>query len=125
MRILVDTSVWVNHFKTGNDALMQWLAQDRVITHPMVIGEIACGTPPGRTSILRDFLRLDQAYPARFHELLDFVDKNRIYGSGCGWVDVNLVFSTLITPNVTLWTLDKRLQQLAIQFEIAHTPSAH
>ncbi len=50
--ILVDSSVWVDHFRHGNEALTTLLHQDRVLVHPFVIGEIACGTPPDRTRVL-------------------------------------------------------------------------
>ena len=60
--VLVDTSVWVDHFRRRNDALIQLLAQDRVLVHPFVIGEIACGTPPARARTLAD---LDQLQPSQ------------------------------------------------------------
>ena len=44
--VLVDTSVWVDHFRLGNAALERLLIQDAVLCHPWVLGEIACGTPP-------------------------------------------------------------------------------
>jgi hypothetical protein len=40
--VLVDTSVWVQHFRQPNPALVQMLAADAVLTQPMVLGEIAC-----------------------------------------------------------------------------------
>lgn len=46
MSVLIDTSVWIDHFRNGNEALVELMAQDRALIHPMVIGEIACGTPP-------------------------------------------------------------------------------
>ncbi len=53
--VLVDTSVWIDHFRNRNEALVNLLNQDLALTHPMVIGEIACGTPPApRTQTLGD-----------------------------------------------------------------------
>ena len=46
MDVLIDTSVWVDHFRHRNSALIELLVLDLALTHPMVIGELACGTPP-------------------------------------------------------------------------------
>ena len=50
MSVLVDTSVWVNHFRNSDAALVDLLLSDRVLTHPLILLEIACGTPPDRKS---------------------------------------------------------------------------
>ena len=53
--VLIDTSVWIDHFRNGNATLVRLLSEDSVRTHPMVIGELACGTPPApRTRTLGD-----------------------------------------------------------------------
>ena len=44
MSVLVDTSVWVNHFRNSDAALVDLLLSDRVLTHPLILLEIACGT---------------------------------------------------------------------------------
>ncbi|QSH81876.1 MAG: hypothetical protein JVY19_11675 [Ferrovum myxofaciens] len=49
MSVLIDTSVWIDHFRNGNDALIDLIGLDLALTHPMVILEIACGTPPSAT----------------------------------------------------------------------------
>jgi hypothetical protein len=41
--VLVDTSVWVEHFRKHNGALTKLLESAMVLTHPMVLGELACG----------------------------------------------------------------------------------
>lgn len=51
--VLVDTSVWVLHFRQSNQALVKLLEQDAVRMHPLILGELACGTPPERTHIGR------------------------------------------------------------------------
>ena len=40
MSVLVDTSVWVDHFKSRNDALVSLLVSDQALTHPMVVVEL-------------------------------------------------------------------------------------
>jgi len=125
MRILVDTSVWVDHFKNGNHHLVNLLMQDDVMTHPMIIGEISCGTPPDRENLIVYFLALQRTYAAPLEDMLDFVAKAGLYGRGCGFVDIHVLWSVLMTPNVKLWTLDKRLAQLAQQFDVSYIPFVH
>lgn len=49
---LVDTSVWVAHFRQNNRLLTELLGRGLVLTHPLVLGELACGTPPARAQTL-------------------------------------------------------------------------
>jgi predicted nucleic acid-binding protein len=124
--VLVDTSVWIDHFRNCNNALVNLLDQNFVLTHPMVIGEIACGTPPvPRAQTLGDLGLLPMIQPASLHETMQFIERESIYGVGCGLVDMMLLASTLITPNAKLWTLDKRLANLAEQFGVAHRVAVH
>ncbi len=117
--VLVDTSVWVDHFRRGNTALERLLWQDAVLCHPWVIGEIACGTPPAREQTLADLAALQTAKVASVQELMVFIDREHLSGLGCGLVDLGLLASTLMTPGAQLWTLDKRLSALADRFGVA------
>ena len=119
--ILVDSSVWADHFRHGNEALTTLLHQDRVLVHPFVIGEIACGTPPDRTRALAWLAELRSTQICSLNELMAFIERHRLYGLGCGLVDLMLLASTLMTENAQLWTLDRRLNSLAERFGIAHT----
>ncbi len=120
MSVLVDTSVWVNHFKYGHAHLIQLLEQDFVITHPMVLLELACGTPPARSKTLNDIGLLRHSESATFAEVMGWIEQQQLYGLGCGLVDLSLLASAQLTPQTRLWTLDKRLQQLAIRFDLAY-----
>ncbi|MDY0330932.1 MAG: VapC toxin family PIN domain ribonuclease [Thiomonas sp.] len=120
MGVLVDTSVWVDHFRHCNEALVELLELDLVLAHPLVVGEIACGTPPNRVQTLADLSRLQQPQQASMREALAFVEREHLFGLGCGMVDMLLLASTLITPGAALWTLDKRLRVLAERFEVLH-----
>lgn len=114
MTILVDTSVWVDHFRNRNDGLIQLLSRDLVLIHPMILAEIACGTPPApRLRTLGDLGLLPQSHQANITEVVTFIENEKLYGLGCGLVDLTLLASTLITPGARLWTLDKRLEMLA------------
>ena len=122
--VLVDTSVWVDHFRHGNATFAALLASDRVLVHPMVLGELACGTPPDRTRTLAALRALRLARAASLEEVGAFVERERLYGRGCGLVDMALLASTLITPGARLWTLDIRLAVLAREFGALHPVSS-
>lgn len=123
--VLVDTSVWVEHFRQRNDLLAGLLQSDLVLIHPLILGEIACGTPPDRVRTLRDLASLQHAQQAGIRETMDFVEREQLFGLGCGLVDLQLLASTLITPNTVLWTRDKRLNTLAERFDVACHPAGH
>ena len=106
MSVLVDTSVWVDHFRHGNHLLVRLLESDRVLIHPLVLAGIACGTPPEpRAHTLANLQRL--------------IEREHLFGQGCGVVDLSLLASALITPGARLWTLDRRLAGLAHRFHLA------
>lgn len=125
MDVIVDTSVWVSHFRASNQRLINLLQQDSVLIHPMIIGEIACGTPPSRSETLSDLACLRLSQQAHLNEVTDFVEREKLYGLGCGIVDIVLLASTLVTPNAKLWTLDKRLSSLAERFDVSYQANAH
>jgi len=126
MSVLIDTSVWIDHFRHGNAALVELLIVSRAIMHPMVIAEIACGTPPApRLDTLNNLALLPPCKQASLSEVMAFIERERLYGLGCGLVDLSLLASTLITPGAALWTLDKRLDELAGRFAVAHRSTVH
>ena len=121
MSVLVDTSVWVDHFRRRNATLVALLAHDMALTHPMVALELACGTPPEpRSRTLGDIDLLECTQQASLREVRQFIDRQQLFGTGCGLVDMVLLASTLMTPGARLWTLDARLAKLAARFEVAY-----
>lgn len=126
MSVLIDTSVWIDHFRSSNAALVDLIELDLALTHPMVIGEIACGTPPAPPAQTLSSLGLLQSCKqTSLKEVMAFIEREGLYGLGCGLVDMSLLASTLITPGAALWTLDKRLAELADRFGVAHQPKLH
>lgn len=124
--ILVDTSVWVDHFRHKNEDLVDLLSLDLCMTHPMVVTELACGTPPsprGRT--LADIASLAHCRQASLAEVRELVERERLFGLGCGLVDLTLLASTMLTNGARLWTLDHRLRLLAERFHVAYLPGKH
>lgn len=119
MNVLVDTSVWVDHFRNGNTELIELLHSGRVLAHPMVVTELACCTPPApRAQTLADIGLLHPATPASLNEVRALIEREQLYGRGCGLVDIALLASALITPAAQLWTFDKRLISLASRFDM-------
>lgn len=121
--VLVDTSVWIQHFRDGNRALVGLLAADRVLSHPLVLGEIACGTPPQRKRTLADMAALQPAQQPNLAEVIAFIERGALYGLGCGIVDLVLLASVLMTSGAELWTNDKRLSALAERYSIRYMPT--
>lgn len=106
--MLVDTSVWVDHFRRGNARLAMALEAGEVWGHPFVQGELACGNVRNRQEILALLSALPQAPQATHAEALTLVETQRLMGMGLGWVDVHLLASALLA-GVPLWTLDHQL----------------
>jgi predicted nucleic acid-binding protein len=105
---LVDTSVWVDHLRRGNAHLGHLLENGLVLVHPFVVGEIALGRMRRRPQILGLLAELPQAEAAQHGEVLEFVERHGLAGSGIGWVDVHLLVSAALS-GVGIWTLDRRL----------------
>lgn len=124
--VLVDSSVWVRHFRRPLAELSALLMADQVLCHPLVVLELACGTPPSpRQATLRDLKRLRQATVATVEETLAMVENEALFDRGCGAVDMALLAAVRLTPGALLWTQDKALQALAQGLGIAHLPMAH
>ncbi|WP_019675554.1 type II toxin-antitoxin system VapC family toxin [Arsukibacterium perlucidum] len=126
MSVLVDTSVWVGHFRQHNVVLAKLLETDQVLTHPLIVLELACGTPPApRQRTLAALRLLRQAQQPALQEVADFIEREQLYNQGCGSVDMILLCASLLTPGTTLWTQDKSLLQLARRFNIEFSEYDH
>ena len=123
--VLVDTSVWVAHFRRADPVLQRLLQSDLVLVHPLVLLELACGTPPApREKTLGSLRTLRSCTVATIDETLQIVERERLFDSGCGAVDVALVASALLTPDCRLWTRDRALASLAESFAVAYAAEA-
>ncbi len=118
---LVDTSIWVDHLRTGDPHLAHLLNQGMVSIHSFVLGEIACGSLHDRSdiSLLSD---LPAAIVASEPEILAFIERHSLYGRGIGYVDVNLLASAMLSPGTRLWTRDERLAATASQLRLEYQP---
>ncbi len=115
---LVDTSVWIDHFRGGNRRLKSMLYDDQVLTHPFIVGELACGMIRNRKEILRLLSTLPETRLADHQEVLSLVENHGLYGRGIGWVDAHLLASTLLS-GAALWTFDKHLSRVAVALKVS------
>jgi predicted nucleic acid-binding protein len=118
--ILVDTSIWVDHLRSGDARLAARLEAARVAMHPMVLGELACGNLKDRQTLLALWRNLPQLPAATEAEALFFLERNRLWGRGIGYIDVHLLASVSLSAEAGLWTRDRRLRETAEQLGLAH-----
>ena len=124
--ILVDTSVWVSHFRQSNLSLVYLLANDQVLCHPLVMLEIACGSPPAPRHKTLEYLdKLQTVKTATHREIMTLIDAHHLQDSDCGAIDMSLLASALITENAKIWTQDKKFEALARRLGVSFTPKLH
>lgn len=115
--VLVDTSVWVSHLRHGNSRLQKLLQESKVVSHPFIVGELACGNISNRfeiTSLMQSLPILDVA---ENEELLLFIEHKKMMGTGLGFVDVHLMAAAMLA-GIPLWTHDKKLKQACSHLNI-------
>jgi len=110
--ILVDTSIWVDHLRSGLPQLTAALRESAVLIHPWVIGELACGNLRDRSRVLQLLQGLPAARVATPAEVLALIEQHQLMGRGIGFVDAQLLASARLS-HCSLWTQDRRLAELA------------
>lgn len=116
--ILVDTSVWVDHFRVGDKRLADLLEGNAVVMHPFIVGEIACGSLTDRALMLDLLQHLPMAAVAESVEALGYIERHGLHGKGIGYADVHLLASAAL-GGTKLWTRDKRLLAVARELDCA------
>lgn len=116
--ILVDTSVWIDHLRQVIPALVEALESGDVLSHPFVLGEIACGELKQRRQFLELLAQLPSSVTATDDEALRLIERHRLSGKGIGYIDVHLLAAVMLTEGAKLWTRDKRLQSIAAGLRI-------
>ncbi len=117
--ILVDTSVWIDHFHRANPTLVDALEREDVLTHPFIIGELACGQLKNRREVLDLLSALPSTLVADDRETLLFIEERRLMGKGIGYIDAHLLAAVTLTDSGLLWTADKRLGEVASDLRLA------
>jgi predicted nucleic acid-binding protein len=122
--ILVDTSIWIDHLRSGSPALAALLQNEVVCTHDFVIGELACGNLRNRAEVLGLLQSLPRLSAATEDETLFFIEQQHVMGRGIGYIDAHLLAAAVIR-DIPIWTKDKRLLAIAEEKEWAYAPGAH
>ncbi len=117
--VLVDTSIWANHFRRGDSRLEKLLIEGEVFCHPFVIGELACGNLKNRSEIISLLKSLPVTQTIDLFEFLFFIEQNSLNGIGIGFVDVHLLASAKLS-GTPFWTADKKLNEAALLLEISY-----
>lgn len=118
--VLVDTSVWIDHLRSGVRELASALDADSALVHPFVIGELACGNLARRDEVLALMRELPAVPRADDSEVLYFIEQNRLMGLGIGYVDAHLLAATALAPPTRLWTRERQLRAVAEDLGLAH-----
>jgi predicted nucleic acid-binding protein len=119
--VLADTSIWIAHFRVANPVLQSLLATDQILCHPLIVIELACGTPPApRARTLEALKKLKQAVVATSEEILALIENKRCHDTGCGATDLALLASVLLTADTRFWTRDKDLIVLAARLGVEY-----
>ncbi len=116
--ILADTSIWIDHLRSGNPELRKLLDQGHIVIHPFIIAELALGlgnerAPQKRTKTLALLDLLPQVRVAQLGEVRLMIEARRLYNLGIGLTDAHLIASVFLNPSTLLWTRDKRLRKAA------------
>ena len=118
--ILADTSVWIDHLRASDAHLSTLLSRVDVAMHPMVLGELACGNLQDRQTLIALWRNLPQLAAVTNAEALYFLDQNRLWGRGIGYIDLHLLAAVALSAQARLWTRDKRLRKTAQQIGLAY-----
>ena len=116
--ILADTSIWIDHFRSGNlrsgnKELRKLLNEGQIVIHPAIIAELALGSLEERSKTLALLDLLPQVRVAQLSEVRRMIEARRLYSLGIGLTDAELIASVFINPSTLLWTRDRRLRKAA------------
>ena len=118
MKLLVDTSVWIDHLHRANRNLQVALQAGRVWTHTVVIGELAAGRLKQRAEVLQHLARLPRADEIDLLEGLHLLEEHSLAGQGLSWSDVQLLAAARV-DGLIVWTRDRALARAAEKLGVA------
>ncbi len=122
--ILVDTAVWIDHITAPITELLNRLDTREILVHPMVIGEIACGTMQERPVILSLLQSLPRIGELTHDQVLQEIETGGFMGRGIGYIDAHLLTSVMAQSGASLWTRDQRLKRIAEEMGVAFPEQA-
>ena len=119
MSVLVDTSVWIDHFHRANPRLQALLQAGQVWTHPVVIGELAAGRLARRDEVLFHLQKLPRGDEIDLTEGLHLLSQHQLWGRGLSWSDIQLLAAASI-DHLVIWTRDRALASAADGLTVAY-----
>jgi predicted nucleic acid-binding protein len=111
--ILADTSIWIDHFRSGDKELRKRLNEGQIAIHTLIIAELALGSLQDRKTTLALLDLVPQVQVAELGEVRRMIEARRLYNLGIGLIDAHLIASILLDPSTLLWTRDKALRKAA------------
>lgn len=118
--VLVDSSIWVAHFRQRDARLEALLNEGQVTQHEFIVGELACGSLRNRKEILSLLQALPKAPTVEQNELLYFIERHSLSGMGIGLVDAYLLASAKLA-DLSLWTADIPLKRAADKLRLSYS----
>lgn len=115
---LVDSSIWIDHFRKSNPRLVQTLTDQLVMCHPYILGELALGSLKDRQTVVSMLQALPQVAKANDNEVLRLIETQGLFSRGLGLIDAHLIASALIEGDVKIWTGDKRLAAISDEMNL-------
>ena len=119
--IIIDTSVWIDHFRAFNPAVLRLIDASEAGLHPFVLAELALGSLRDRAATLADLTRLPVASVVSNAELLTMIEGRALYSTGLSLADAHLVASALLDEETLIWTNDRRLELVAYRLGVSAT----
>jgi len=111
--VLATAGVWAGHLRHGDPVLARRLEAGAVLSHPLVIGELAMGQLRHRETILGALRALPAAVAASDDEVFEFIERQELHGRSLGYVDAHLLAAARLTPKARLWSRDARVREAA------------
>ena len=113
--ILVDTSIWVELFRTGRfkAELATFIANDQLCTHPFILAELACGSLPDRQQTLLELEKFSALPTISTADVRYMIETRGLFSKGIGFVDAQLIASCITANGTQIWTIDAALGRIA------------
>ncbi len=118
MRVVVDSSVWVDHLRAGDRLVQTLLIENQVLMTDTILGELLVGNLSKRPIALVQLLDLPRLHAPDFRFVFLLMEEQRLYGSGLNWGDVTIL-ATCFENRHPLYTRDARLHKAAAKLNLA------
>jgi len=110
--ILADTSIWIDHFRSGNKEVMKLLDHGQIVIHPFIVAELALGSLRDRSKTLALLDLLPRLRVAQLSEVRQMIEARSLYSRGIGLTDAHLIAAIFLNPSTLLWTKDIQLRNV-------------